>query len=410
MLRQAVSRSQPEQALANLLAHLTGGWVEVRASWGDVVAVSGHMQGPARQFRLTHGGRHVGRLALSFPAAFQALEPVAVEYALLARLQSAAAGAARRRVGERTLEALLNGQSDPFTVGGESFAVGVASFADEPGRGANAQLAHAHALDVLAGVGEGYLAERQLGGVCTVRGMQAVWLWSTHNLNCESQALFLALTESTGRKVKLGVSAAQRNPVFRVALEQAQQAHSSVRDAGLVMFMQVDALYELQRAGAFDALREQVLAQLAEVDADGKVEASLRAYFNHDGSLEALARKQRIHVNTLRYRLKLAEKAVKGPLSDPAITRSPFPGPGAFTGLSGAYRACSTPYRTLNLGWPAIFTVLQWILSLWGIGPEEVGLRSWAGKSNSRKTGLRVIEAWAGQLSVSGFLLIDDLY
>lgn len=157
-----------------------------------------------------------------------------------------------------------------------------------------------------------------------MRGMQAVWLWSTHNLNCESQALFLALTESTGRKVKLGVSAAQRNPVFRVALEQAQQAHSSVRDAGLVMFMQVDALYELQRAGAFDALREQVLAQLAEVDADGKVEASLRAYFNHDGSLEALARKQRIHVNTLRYRLKLAEKAVKGPLSDPAITSRLF--------------------------------------------------------------------------------------
>lgn len=322
--RAAATRLRPEQELVKLLVKLTGGFAEIRASWGHVVASAGRRGDETQSFKLVHAGRHVGQLAVDFPAPWQALAPVAAEYALLARLQSAAAGAARRRVGERTLEALLNGQSDPFTVGGESFAVGVASFADEPGRGANAQLAHAHALDVLAGVGEGYLAERQLGGVCTVRGMQAVWLWSTHNLNCESQALFLALTESTGRKVKLGVSAAQRNPVFRVALEQAQQAHSSVRDAGLVMFMQVDALYELQRAGAFDALREQVLAQLAEVDADGKVEASLRAYFNHDGSLEALARKQRIHVNTLRYRLKLAEKAVKGPLSDPAITSRLF--------------------------------------------------------------------------------------
>lgn len=324
MLRQAVSRTQPERALVSLLAKLTGGWAEVRASWGDVVAVSGQVVGPVREFRLTHGGRHVGRLALSFPANFQPLEPVAVEYALLARLQSAAAGAARRRVGERTLEALLNGQSDPFTVGGESFAVALASFADEPGRGANAQAAHAHALDVLAGVGEGYLAERQLGGFCTVRGRQAVWLWSTRDLNRESQELFLALTESTGRRVKLGVSAPQRKPVFQGALEQASQAHSFVRDAGLVMFMQVDALYELQRSGAFDALRVQVRAQLAEVDSEGKVEASLRAYFNHVGTLEELAKKQRIHVNTLRYRLKLAEKAVKGSLSDPATTSRLF--------------------------------------------------------------------------------------
>ena len=323
-LRQAVSRSQPEKALASFLARLTGGCVEIRASWGDVVATAGRAVGEAQQFRLTHAGRHVGRLTVSFPPAWHLLTPVAAEYALLARLQSAAAGAARRRVGERTLEALLNGQSDPFTVGGESFAVALAAFEDEPGRGASAQAAHAHALDVLAGVGEGYFAERHLGGFCTVRASQAIWLWSTHDLKRETRELFAALTESTGSRVKLGVSAAHHRPEFRNALEETSQSLASLREAGVAAFTELDALHELLQSDVLNGLRAQVNAQLASVDADGKVEAALRAYLSHSGTLEELAKRQRIHVNTLRYRLKLAEKAVKGPLSDPAITSRLF--------------------------------------------------------------------------------------
>ncbi|WP_135229031.1 helix-turn-helix domain-containing protein [Deinococcus fonticola] len=317
-LRQAVSRPQPEQALATFLVRLTGGFVEIRASWGDVVASAGRPVGETQQFKLTHAGRHVGRLTVSFPPDWNPMTPVVVEYALLARLQSAAAGASRRRVGERTLEALLQGHSDPFTVGGESFAVALASFEDEPGRGASAQAAHAHALDVLAGVGEGYFAERNLGGFCTVRGSQAIWLWSTHDLKLETNELFAALTASTGRRVKLGVSAAHQRPDFKNALEEAAQSLSSLREAGVVTFMEVDTLYELLQSDALNGLRAQVKAQLASVDPDGKVEAALRAYLAHSGTLEELASRLRVHVNTLRYRLKLAERAMKGSLNEPA--------------------------------------------------------------------------------------------
>lgn len=108
-LRQAATGPQPERALVRQLAELTGGGAEIRASWGEVVAAAGVQEGEGQPFPLAHGRRQVGRLTLWAPPEWTALGPLAAEYALLSRLQSAAAGAARRRVGERTLDALLSG-------------------------------------------------------------------------------------------------------------------------------------------------------------------------------------------------------------------------------------------------------------------------------------------------------------
>lgn len=317
-LRQAVSRANPERSLVSLLARLTGGYAEVRASWGDVMASAGAFKGDHQTFRLVHGGRHVGRLTLGLPPNWTPIGPIAAEYALLARLQSAAAGAARRRVGERTLEALLAGKGETGALMDDSFAVALATFTDEPGRGAAAQAAHAHALDVLAGAGEGYFAERHLGGFCTVRGNQALWLWTSKALEREMQELYVALTESTGRPVRLGISALHHNSTLHAALDEAAQALASLRGEGAKAFTELDALHELMQSVTLDVIRAQVKAQLAAVDREGRLEALLRAFLNHSGTLEELAGKQRVHVNTLRQRLKVAERAVNGSLHDPA--------------------------------------------------------------------------------------------
>lgn len=316
--RQAISRTNAEQALVSFVAQHTGEFAEIRASWGDVVAQSGAPVKEIQVFRLAHGGRNVGELRLSVPHEWQALVPVIIEFALLSRLQTAAAGATRRRVGERTLDALLNGQNELFSDQGNLSAVALAMLLELPGRGAAAQAAHAHALDVLAGVGEGYFAERKLRGFCTVRGSQAVWLWSPRNLELESRELFLALTESTGRAVKLGISALHPETEIPLALNEAAQAISSLRAADLAFFTQVDTLSALLRDPALSPLRLQVRAQLAEADPQGRLEELLTAFLTHAGTLEELAIAQRIHVNTLRYRLKAAERAVKGSLNDPA--------------------------------------------------------------------------------------------
>lgn len=318
LLRQAVSRPHPEQALVTLLVRLTHGYAEIQSSWGDTVASAGTRQGEGEVFRLLHGGRNVGRLTLAVPSAWNALGPVAAEYALLARLQSAAAGAARRRVGERTLEALLAGRSETNALPDEFYTVALATFTVEPGRGAAAQAAHAHALDVLAGVGEGYFAERNLGGFCTVRGNQAVWLWNPSHLEREASELFAALTESTGRAVKLGVSSSHFEKEIPAALDEAAQALASLREVGVALFTGIDTLSEVLRSPALNTLRAQVKAQLSQADPQGKLEVLLRAFLTHSGTLEELAKAQRIHVNTLRYRLKSAERAVKGSLNDPA--------------------------------------------------------------------------------------------
>ncbi len=316
LLRGAVSSRRPEHDLVRLLVRLTGGFAEIRASWGDVVAGAGAATGEVQELKLVHAGRNVGQLRLDLPFQWANLAPVAVEYALLARLQSAAAGAARRRVGERTLDALLEGRESQSVLGEEAFAVAMAAFVGRPGRGAGARAAHAHALDVLAGAGEGFFNERGLGGLCTVRGEQAVWLWPTQDLPAEAQDLFTALRESSGQALRLGVSTRQHD--VAAAFAEAGQAASKVVGDGLEVFTRPEALHSLLQSPALDELRQQVRAELATLNDDGRTEATLIAFLTHSGTLEELAARQRIHANTLRYRLQAAERAVKGPLNSPA--------------------------------------------------------------------------------------------
>ncbi len=315
-MRGAVSSRRPERDLVRLVARLTGGFAEIRASWGDVVAQAGTVSGNVQEFKLVHAGRNVGKVQLNVPGHWADLAPVAVEYALLARLQSASAGAARRRVGERTLDALLDGREQAGTLDDEPFAVALATFVQRPGRGTGAQAAHAYALDVLAGAGEGFFNERGLGGLCTVRGEHAVWLWPTHDLPVEAQDLFTALRESSGQALRLGVSTCQRN--VAAAFGEAGQAAGKVGPDGVEIFTRPDALHSLLQSPALDELRQQVRAELAALNDDGRTEATLIAFLTHSGTLEELADRQRIHINTLRYRLKAAERAVKGPLNSPA--------------------------------------------------------------------------------------------
>ncbi|GBF06333.1 regulatory protein of LrpR family [Deinococcus aerius] len=325
-LRGAVASAQPERELTALLARLTGGFAEIRASWGDVVASAGRAAGPPVTLRLSHGDasgeRHVGTLTLAVPGAWAALAPVAAEYALLARLQSAAAGAARRRVGERTLDALLSGTApedrleDP-----EPVAVAVAALARPPAPGAVARHAQAHALDVLAAVGEGYFLERGLAAHSTVRGERAVWLWHPADLEREAQGLHAALTASTARDVRLGVSG--KHPGIRhtrTAEREARHALAATRqERAFTTYHAMDPLYALLAGGALSTLRDQVRARLALLGDGGRVEATLRAYLGFPGPLPDLARRLNIHVNTLRYRLRRAEEALGGSLHDPAL-------------------------------------------------------------------------------------------
>ncbi|MDB5046759.1 MAG: Regulatory protein of LrpR family, partial [Deinococcus sp.] len=335
-LRQAMLHARPEQELTALLARLTGGRAEIRASWGDVVASAGTPQGHPLSLRLIHGGRHVGALLLAVPEEWQALLPVAAEYALLARLQSAAAGAARRRVGERTLGALLSGDTqeaapNSTVLDGEAYAVAVAAFSTEPASGARARTARAAALDVLAAVGEGYFFERtqapeahsDWAGVvyCTVQGSRAVWLWPTHDLEREAHALHAALTASTAQDVRLGVSGRHlRVAAAPTALGEARQALAATRQArGFTLFHGMDPLYALLSGGALGTLKAQIQSRLSLLEDGGRIEATVRAYLTHTGPLGHLAARQNLHVNTLRYRLRRAEEVLGGSLSDPQL-------------------------------------------------------------------------------------------
>ncbi|WP_309573336.1 helix-turn-helix domain-containing protein [Deinococcus sp.] len=324
-LRGAAMDAHPERALTALLAAWTGGRAEIRASWGDVVATAGRASGPEIHRRLVHRERHVGELRLAVPSVWGGLAGLAAEYALLARLQSAAAGAARRRVGERVLEALLTG-GPGAALGGEPFAVAVASLPPATGLGPSHLSAREDALDVLAAVGEGYLTERMLDGHSTVWHGQAVWLWSTLNLAQEGRELHGALVASTALDVRVGVSARHTalNPgpgsEVRAAYSEARQALDATRRRrGMSTFMGIDPLAALLARGQFHAVQAQVSAQLATLDDDGRVEATLRAYLGHRGSLGELAGVLGIHVNTLRYRLRRAEDVLGAPLSDPHL-------------------------------------------------------------------------------------------
>lgn len=339
-LREAVMHPQPERQLTYLLAQLTGGHVAIHASWGDLIAASGDAR-PGRVWPLRHGARQVGTLTAAADPGWAALWPVAAEYALLARLQAAAAGAARRRVGERALEALLAGQEDgpgmvfPVAQGagaGSTFAVAVARFSRAGGAGAGARLAQGQALDVLASAGEGHFMERGIPALSTVRAAQAVWLWPDPDLERDGRALHAALLASTAQDLRVGVSARHPltpgtarpggavGPEVRAAFAEASQALSGVRSARrYALFQEIDPLCALLGSGALDTLRAQVQGRLARLEDAGRTEATLRAYLGHTGSLGDLAAQLNIHVNTLRYRLRRAEDALGAPLSDPRL-------------------------------------------------------------------------------------------
>ncbi|WP_022803045.1 PucR family transcriptional regulator [Deinococcus ficus] len=325
-LRDAVMSAQPEQALVTLIHAWTGGFAELRASWGDHVASAGTYSRQAVTHRLAHRERQVGALVLALPDPWDALTPVFTEYALLSRLQAAAAGAARRRVKERVLESLLSGLDDHADLGGEPFAVAVASLPERVSAGPASLTAREDALDVLAAVGEGYLTERRLSGYSTVRGGQAVWLWSTLSLGVEGRELHEALTSSTAQDVRLGVSGRHEVGVrgvvheVRSAYAQARQALAATRAArGYTPFHGMDPLFALLSEGRLDILARQVQGQLAALNDGGRAEGTLRAYLAHRGPLADLAAQQGIHLNTLRYRLRRAEDALGGRLSDPEL-------------------------------------------------------------------------------------------
>lgn len=321
VLREAVMSSRPEQALVQLLTDWTGGFAEIRSSWGDVIASGGRAAGESMAYRLVHRERHVGSLTLALPERWPGLADVAQEYALLARLQSAAAGAARRRVGERVLEAFLSGSDDLHALGWEPFAVAAASFSSRHGDAT----AREDALDVLAAVGEGYLSERRLKNFSTVRNGQAVWLWSTLNFPVEGRELHQALIRSTAQDVRVGVSARhilQSRGASRTVSEayaEARQALAATRSPrGFTPFHEIDPLFALLSEGRLTVLRKQIQAQLEALEDGGRIEETLRAYLASSGSLAQLAARLGIHTNTVRYRLRRAEEVLGAKLNDPA--------------------------------------------------------------------------------------------
>lgn len=312
-LRRAAAGALPERAVVRCLTGWTGGGAEIRASWGAVVATAGSGAGEGQTFRLQHGRRHVGALTLWVDPAWNGLGPLAADYALLARLSSAAAGAARRRVGERTLATLLSGETSPDA---DAYAVALADFGHGAGTGARAQAAQAYALDVLAEVGEGFLNDRELGGLATVWQGRALWWWPAQEPQREGAALFAALQSSVG-SVRLGLSGQRGDVPLSVALREAEQALGSAAAGQFVPFRELDPLTPLLASEAAAALRSDLRARLAALDDAAKVEATLRAYLRHSGTLGELAAAQNIHVNTLRYRLKRAEEVLGLRLSEP---------------------------------------------------------------------------------------------
>lgn len=217
-------------------------------------------------------------------------------------------------MGERTLSAFLSGE---LSLGDEAFAVALADLDMGEGRGTRAQAAQAYALDVLTEVGEGYLTATGLDGLATVWQGRALWWWPSRNPVQEGADLFAALRESVGG-VRLGVSERHQGGGLATALDEARQALGAVSGSGVQVFRELDPLTPLLSSAAAQTLRAQLRARLAALDDAGRVEATLRAYLAHSGTLAALADAQHVHINTLRYRLKRAEDALGLSLGDPA--------------------------------------------------------------------------------------------
>ena len=245
-LAQTLQSHRPERELVGWLASVTGGQAEVHSSWGDLAASAGAPSGPHLEQRLMYEGRHLGSLHLRAEAAWHPLFEVAAEFAKLARLQAAAAGAARRRVGERLLEALLSGD-----VSGapdhEAGTLAALRLTQPLPRSERSRDNHIERLDVLCGVGEGYFRERGLRCLTTVRGDKALWWWACHDAEREAAGLLSALCSATDTDFKLGVSAVQESPSqARQALEQAEQALSDVKEPrSLTAFSRPDPLREV---------------------------------------------------------------------------------------------------------------------------------------------------------------------
>ena len=318
-LRGVTGRAQPERALTQWLASVTGGRATIHSSWGEVVAQQG-TPGPARaEQRLVYEGRPVGRLTLEAAPEWLALVPLVAEQARLARLQSAAAGAARRRVGERQFEALLAGDLSGAPEGGPC-VVAALRLQDPMPRAGSARERHVQQLDLLCAVGEGHLQGRRLACLATVRGDKALWLWQGQDPAQEAARLHSGLLSATEALFSLGVSAPQPGYAsVRTALGQAVQALHEVRTPrGFLTFERLDPFQTLLESGALRTLSTQVLGRLRTVD-DGKLEETLREYLLRPGPLGALAGALNIHVNTLRHRLHRIEEVLDGRLDDPAF-------------------------------------------------------------------------------------------
>ncbi|WP_051935519.1 CdaR family transcriptional regulator [Deinococcus sp. YIM 77859] len=319
-LNSVVGRSPAEHHIVQWLAEVTGGRATLRSSWGDVVAQQGSPGAARMAQRLIYEGRLVGSLELEASAHWQPLVQLVAEQARLARLQAAAAGAARRRVGERQFEALLAGDHSGMPESGPCVLAALRLDRPMP-RAGRAREAYIHRLDVLCSVGEGYFHRRHLTCLTTVRGDKALWLWQSRDAEREARGLHTALLNATEEGLRLGISGTQPSSrEVNAALRQALQALDEVRaPRGMVSFQRLDPLQALLDSEALHALSEQVRGRLRAEDEGGKLEDTLRQYLVHRGSLAELAGLLNLHVNTLRYRLRRIEEVLGGELSEPAF-------------------------------------------------------------------------------------------
>ncbi|GAA0516597.1 PucR family transcriptional regulator [Deinococcus depolymerans] len=322
--QRALNHPQPEVPLARWLAGVTGGEVTVRASWGDVVAHAGHAPDGAEltEVPLAFERRPVGTLQLRAAPGWADLAALIAELLRLARLQAAAAGAARRRVGERQFEALLAGDATQLPPG-EGFTVAALRLDGPPPRSARTREARTAQLDVLCSVGEGFFYRRGLTCLTAVRAQgdhdMSVWLWPAAD-PVSAAGLHEALLNATTAPFRLGVSRAHAGAVAAPdALREAAQALTLAPARGAATFTQTDPLRPLLNSPERAAHAADWQARLHAGDPEGKLADTLRAYLTHRGSLNDLARSLNVHVNTLRYRLRRAEELLGGALTEPAF-------------------------------------------------------------------------------------------
>jgi len=322
--QRALNHPQPEVTLARWLAGVTGGEVTVRASWGDVVAHAGHAPDGAEltEVPLAFERRPVGTLQLRAALGWADLAALIAELLRLARLQAAAAGAARRRVGERQFEALLAGDAAQLPPG-EGFTVAALRLDGPPPRSARAREARTAQLDVLCSVGEGFFYRRGLTCLTAVRAQGdhdvVAWLWPAAD-PAGAAGLHEALLNATTAPFRLGVSRAHAGAgAAPDALREAAQALTLAPARGTTTFTQPDPLRPLLDSPERAAHAADWQARLRAGDPDGKLAVTLRAYLGHTGSLASLAAELNLHLNTLRYRLRRTEELLGGGLSDPAF-------------------------------------------------------------------------------------------